>query len=66
MPSYDYKCDDCGEVREYTHPMSETMDMHYCEACGVGFLHKVFVPTPSVFKGQGWGKMTEYKPKKNV
>ena len=63
MPSYDYKCDQCEETREYKHPMSETMDHFECPLCHEGLLHKVFNPTPSVFKGQGWGKMTEYKPK---
>ena len=72
MPRYDYKCDSCPIVLEYEHPMSETMDWHPCPvelrdgSICEGHLHKVFSPTPSVFRGTGWGKVTEYKPKKNL
>ena len=66
MPKYDYKCDNCGEIQEAEHPMAETLDFHACPDCNEGLLHKVFSATPAVFKGQGWAKMTEYKPKENT
>lgn len=73
MPRYDYRCTDCACILEEEHSMSETREGSDCpvvEALGdgdyqecYGTLKRVFTPTPAVFRGQGWAKMTEYKPK---
>lgn len=58
MAAYDYRCDICDLIFELHHPMAETLDYTHCidEECQ-GLLHKVFTPTPSIFKGGGWGKV---------
>jgi len=61
MPSFDYKCSLCNFIFEFKHPMAETMDWNTCpnlEELGCqGYLHKVFRPAATHFKGQGWGKV---------
>lgn len=64
MPSYDYKCDKCGEVFEIQHSIQDTADYEECmnvtravDPCIGGYLHKQFSPTPAVFRGGGWGKV---------
>jgi len=53
MPVYDYECIVCGQKQELEHSMS---------AVGNPVLHcstpmiRVFTPTPTIFKGNGWGK----------
>lgn len=66
MPKYDYKCDYCEEESEYSHPMAETMDHHLCSLCERGYLHKVFKPAATHFKGQGWGKTYRVHKNKDV
>ncbi len=64
MPKYDYKCPQCSRIEEVEHSMDDTpvIDCAFChKPC-----RKVFNPTPSVFKGTGWAKLTEYKAKKST
>jgi len=60
MPKYDYRCSDCLVIFEMEHSMEDTMEWFDCpggqEMCG-GFLHKVFRPAATHFKGQDWGKV---------
>ena len=54
MPTYEYRCRDCGEplevVQSFTdHPLTE------CPACG-GELRKVFQAVGIAFKGSGFYK----------
>lgn len=67
MPKYDYKCDECLLTFELEHAMEDTMELYPCvnEDTGCkGYLHKVFKPAATHFKGSGWGKVYRtYKPK---
>ncbi len=54
MPLYDYKCTNCGTVREVRHGFDESHD-EPCPACG-GAMTRVFNPAPIVFKGSGFYK----------
>lgn len=58
MPAYDYKCELCNQIFEFEHPMQDTMDWNPCPECKIdeAYLHKVFRPAATHFKGQGWGK----------
>ena len=64
MPSYDYKCNYCNVIIEIQHSMEETAEWDHCPRCEEngdpehkGYLHRVFSPTPAVFRGGGWGKV---------
>ena len=81
MPSYDYKCDNCGYTEEVSHGFTEDYNGEscwigpqegcFCEGCVckeaicTGSMHRLFQATPAIFRGLDWGKMTTYKPKKN-
>jgi len=52
MPTYDYYCDRCEEQIEITLTLeaaSQTMICHCSKP-----LRKVYSPTPTHFKGDGW------------
>lgn len=69
MPTYVYRCtnNECPNATafEVQHPMAESWDGDECQDHCYGTLKKVFTPTPAIFRGQGWAKMTEYKAKKS-
>lgn len=76
MPSYDYSCDKCHEIFELEHSMQETFDYTVCgnrqdlgngdfTECE-GYLHKVFRPAATHFKGQGWGKVYRIHKGKDI
>jgi putative FmdB family regulatory protein len=54
MPIYEYECQACKRVFEYTHGMSEPKKT-VCEACG-GALERLISPSGFVLKGGGWYK----------
>lgn len=64
MPKYDYRCDHCSDVAEFRFSIHETLPLEILHLECVGHYKRMYNPTPAVFKGQGWAKMTEYKPKK--
>ena len=52
MPTYDYRCRDCGHTIEVIHPMSEE-GPSACEVCG-GPVRRVLFPAGIIFKGSGF------------
>ncbi len=52
MPTYEYRCSDCGHVFE-VHQRIDEDSLTVCERCG-GRLRKVFHPAGIVFKGSGF------------
>lgn len=52
MPTYQYRCNDCGEDLEVKQSFSEDA-LTTCPACG-GALRKVFGAAGVVFKGSGF------------
>ena len=64
MPNYDYKCPECGQTEVIHHSIQDSDNSYHCPECD-WVMKKVFSATPAVFKGQGWAKITEYKPKKD-
>lgn len=52
MPTYEYRCSDCGYLFETFQRIDEET-LTVCERCG-GRLRKVFHPTGIVFKGSGF------------
>lgn len=64
MPTYDYKCDDCGNVFELFHGMSETPDAK-CSSCGSIKVKKMISPGSGIlFKGSGF-YVNDYKDSKS-
>ncbi|MGH2709722.1 MAG: FmdB family zinc ribbon protein [Actinomycetota bacterium] len=52
MPTYEYRCSECGNTFEIVQRIDdETLTV--CERCG-GALRKVFHPAGIVFKGSGF------------
>ncbi|NWJ46168.1 MAG: zinc ribbon domain-containing protein [Chloroflexi bacterium] len=53
MPTYDYKCEECGhrfeKMQSFSAPLLKT-----CPECGQDQLRKIFTPAGIVFKGSGW------------
>lgn len=60
MPLYDYKCTQCGTVREVRHGFKESHD-EPCPACGAA-MTRVFSAAPILFKGSGF-YATDSRPK---
>lgn len=52
MPTYEYRCSDCGHTFEAFQRIDEE-PLSVCERCG-GKLRKVFHPAGIVFKGSGF------------
>lgn len=52
MPTYEYRCSDCGHQFE-TYRRIDEEPVSVCEKCG-GRLRKVFHPAGIVFKGSGF------------
>jgi putative FmdB family regulatory protein len=52
MPTYDYRCDSCGEHVEVYQSFSDD-PLSTCGLCG-GELKRVFHPVGIVFKGSGF------------
>ncbi len=52
MPTYEYRCSDCGNQFE-TYRGIDAEPLTVCERCG-GRLRKVFHPAGIVFKGSGF------------
>ena len=67
MARYDYKGIECGGVGEYEHPMADSFEGDDCLLCESGecTLKRVYTPTPAIFRGTGWAKMTEHNPKRH-
>lgn len=52
MPTYDYRCRECGNTLEVIHGMTED-GPSVCEVCG-GPMRRVLFPTGIIFKGSGF------------
>jgi putative FmdB family regulatory protein len=52
MPTYEYRCRDCGHTFDIVQKMSDDPLTH-CPECG-GELRKVFAPPAISFKGSGF------------
>ena len=52
MPTYEYRCRDCGHTFEIVQKMSDDT-LTVCPNCG-GELRKVFAPPAISFKGSGF------------
>lgn len=51
MPTYTYKCSECG-VFDWIHAMGE--ELLFCPKCGVADFKKIFGRVGVVFKGPGF------------
>ena len=60
MPTYEYRCDTCGEHHEVVQSFRDE-PLTECPACG-GHLRKVFGNIGVVFKGSGFYKTDSRKP----
>ena len=54
MPTYAYRCTECGEALEVVQKFTDE-PLTVCPACN-GVLRKVFTPVGVVFKGSGFYK----------
>ena len=63
MPTYDYKCVECGIVSEVIHKMSESPDVS-CGKCG-GKMEKQFSPNRVGFAIKGGSDAIHWKEKRN-
>jgi putative FmdB family regulatory protein len=55
MPTYEYRCNACGEHLEVVQSFSDE-PLQKCPNCGKKALRKVFSPVGIVFKGSGFYK----------
>jgi putative FmdB family regulatory protein len=63
MPTYEYRCRDCGEPLEVVQSFTDD-PLTVCPACG-GELRKVFQAVGIAFKGSGFYKTDSRKPAKS-
>jgi len=56
MPSYEFKCDQCGTMAIINRAIDADgdVDAGNCMACGIP-MTRIWAATPAVFKGTGWG-----------
>jgi putative FmdB family regulatory protein len=53
MPTYDYKCEECGHVFEVFHGMNEDPDIE-CPRCGSDPVRVISGGSGIIFKGSGF------------
>ena len=63
MPTYDYKCKECGYIFEAFQKLSEK-PLEFCPKCS-GSVKRLISATGIIFKGSGF-YVTDYKKKKTV
>lgn len=60
MPRYNYKCQDCGHIKEFTASMHRVLLKGvYCPSCneGVSTFVRIFSPSTNfILKGKRWAK----------
>ncbi|MFA6259189.1 MAG: zinc ribbon domain-containing protein [Candidatus Peribacteraceae bacterium] len=61
MPTFDFRCNACNHVFEYTRPFGNT-ELPTCPECGSRETQKIIVPPAIHFKGTGFYK-TDSVPK---
>lgn len=54
MPTYEFKCDNCGRHIERYFKFQDTHEVE-CSTCE-SKMRKVLQATPAHFAGSGWGK----------
>ena len=60
MSFYDYKCKECGTVKEFEFKITENIPhFRMCEKCG-NYMNRLFSSSVLEFKGTGFYK-TDYK-----
>jgi putative FmdB family regulatory protein len=59
MPTYDYKCEKCGNVFEIRHAFDAKVPDTCLDPDCDGTLRRVFSPPTIIFKGSGW-HVTDY------
>lgn len=62
MPKYDYFCGPCNNSLEVERSIFAEEVPPECVGCEKP-MKRDYSPTPAHFKGLGWAKLTEYKPK---
>lgn len=62
MPTYQYRCGECGAREEHTHSIHNTYTPR-CEKCG-RWMRMIFSPATIVYNGQGWAKKDRKKEDK--
>ena len=63
MPTYEYKCKDCGHTFEYFQPMSAD-PLTKCPECGGNLKRIIGTGAGAIFKGSGFYQ-TDYKNNSN-
>lgn len=53
MPTYSYKCDDCGHEFDIVQRMTDDK-MEICPKCMAVSLKRIITANPVIFKGSGW------------
>ena len=53
MPTYAYRCQNCGSEFEKTQKFTDK-PVSKCPVCGKGPVRRLFQPAAIVFKGSGW------------
>jgi putative FmdB family regulatory protein len=62
MPTYDYKCDNCGNIFEIFQSIKDE-PLKLCEHCGhESLIKQITVPAGLIFKGSGF-YLTDYAKK---
>ena len=62
MPTYEYKCDNCGHSFEEFHSVNDNVEN--CPECGAK-VRRVFHPVGIIFKGSGFYKTDTRKASDN-
>jgi len=56
MPSYNYRCEKCGDITEDIRAVADRHESDDCKSCEKGKLLLTMEPVPFHFKGGGWSK----------
>ena len=59
MPTYEYRCGDCGAREEHTHSITQVYNPR-CEKCG-RWMRMLYTPPAVIFTGKGFAKKDRKK-----
>ncbi len=52
-PIYEYKCDECKDVKEIIYPINKAPDKIKCDICNKN-RHRIISASTFILKGGGW------------
>ena len=56
MPTYEYMCKSCGQIKEFTFPMGKRLESILCDCGPKKIMYRHYTPPGITFNGPGFYK----------